>query len=437
MKRKADCPSCHEAVKLPGSSDYEKGILPNKSLEQQVDVYKRCRGELRASLVRLDILEKGGMVKKRKGGVKDERGTRSSKRARSTVAKKTNYSDGESDDGDDDNDEDYCDEDYDPTSYSKKPSASCNQIVSDDQPPLQLRRKPTVSYHSMNRKKLADLCQREGLSTLGSEKELKQRHSEFITLYNSECDSDHPRSVKELVKEMKKREMTIKMEANRAGLKKQSKCVKNLGDSLQAYNEGSIGKPTSGNEGFDAELNNNFTAMIAAVKMRKGQAPTGGGNGMAVKSNGEAQESGIDVHRVASLNSNEINESHTAIASSQQQPTCNTEPECINNDAVSPSASIDSDKTVETPQKSSAAKPKAVVTKRSSSKKSKPSRSNSNNITSCVTRVNSVGPWICNSCTYENQRNVTKKARCEMCNTARPKPKDSAARDIEVVNIDC
>ena len=72
-------------------------------------------------------------------------------------------------------------------------------------------KKPTVSYHSMNRKKLVDLCQKEGLDVTGNETELKHRHSYFITLYNSECDSEHPKPVKELLKEVKNREKAIKV----------------------------------------------------------------------------------------------------------------------------------------------------------------------------------------------------------------------------------
>ena len=227
MKRKAECPQCNEPVKMPGSSDYEKGILANKSLEQQVDTYKVCRKELRDSLVRLDVLEQekklgilsnGSDGKKRKRGKgtkkKEENvGSISSKRPRRTVAKKSNHtfsSEAESDDnGDDDgSDEDYDDDDeYD----AKMPSSS--KVPSVANPPTkELRcKKPTVSYHSMNRKKLVELCQKEGLDSTGNETELKQRHSYFITLYNSECDSEHPKPLKELLKEVKNREKAIKV----------------------------------------------------------------------------------------------------------------------------------------------------------------------------------------------------------------------------------
>ena len=88
MKRKADCPICNVEVKLPGSnsSGYEKAIIPNKHLSQQVNLYKSCgvRDEIRSSLVRLDILEQekrlgkfdgvgGGMEEDELGNVKKKK----------------------------------------------------------------------------------------------------------------------------------------------------------------------------------------------------------------------------------------------------------------------------------------------------------------------------------------------------------------------------
>jgi len=244
MKRKADCPICNVEVKLPGStSGYEKAIIPNKHLSQQVNLYKSCgvRDEIRSSLVRLDILEQEkrlGMFDSGSGvgGVEDELGNgnkkkrvgnedkslRCSKRSRrqttSTAAasamKKAN--DSSDDDDDDIEDEDYNDdngegdEDYNDINNSKMPassSSSTNQTTTN----TKLKRKPPVSYHNMNKKKLVELCSKEGLDVTGNETQLKQRHSDFIILYNSECDSDHPRSVKELVKELKSREKHIKV----------------------------------------------------------------------------------------------------------------------------------------------------------------------------------------------------------------------------------
>ena len=234
MKRKAECPQCHEAVAMPGSSDYERGIIANKGLEAIVDNFKQCRDPMRESLVELDVLKQekamgilAGSSEEEGGGKNatntrgNARGIRSSKRVRRTVAKKPKYSsDSEVESvvaaDNDESDEEYDGDDNNQSNLkmpAKQPTANFTHQSQKPRPVVQqqLKRKATVSYHSMNRKKLVELCQKEGLNTQGNEKELKQRHSDYITLYNSECDSDHPRPVRELIKEIHSREKSIKV----------------------------------------------------------------------------------------------------------------------------------------------------------------------------------------------------------------------------------
>jgi len=145
----------------------------------------------------------------------DDGGPPPPKRARAAAARKVRRScAGES--GSDDDDDDYDDEDSDgdcgDPSDSKMPlDGAAAERAPPEQQKQQLKRKATVSYHNMNRKKLVDVCRNEGLNTQGNEAELKQRHSDYITLYNAECDSEHPRSVRELLNEIKSREMSIKV----------------------------------------------------------------------------------------------------------------------------------------------------------------------------------------------------------------------------------
>ena len=242
----------------PGLNDYEKAIIPNKQLENQLDIYKKVRSDLRSSLVRLDVLEKehknilsatrrakdsnvadeGGNVKndwnsaqesyggdcvvrprKRTRGRAEEdaasgssthlnrRETNSPKRACRRVAEKpidTTNDDSETDEVDDVNDLPFIIDDQ---HTFKETSCSVTQYP----PRRKLQRKPIITYHKMKKKQLMDLCRKEGLSSQGNEQELKDRHSEFITLCNSECDSEHPRTVKELTMEIKKREKARKV----------------------------------------------------------------------------------------------------------------------------------------------------------------------------------------------------------------------------------
>ena len=241
------------AVRMPGSTDHERGIVPDRQLEQRVDAYARVRDRLRESLVRLDVLERerasseiyrrddigsngggGGVAAAasergppRRGGRErgaaaaggGDGGPKPPKRARATAARKVRRSragesgiDDDDDYDDDDDDDEDCDGDYDDPSDSKMPrDGEAAEQAPPEQQKQQLKRKATVSYHNMNRKKLVDVCRKEGLSTQGNEAELKQRHSDYITLYNSELDSEHPRSVRELLNEIKSREMSIKV----------------------------------------------------------------------------------------------------------------------------------------------------------------------------------------------------------------------------------
>ena len=72
--------------------------------------------------------------------------------------------------------------------------------------PVKMVPKPTPHYHGLKKAKLQEYCRKEGLSTTGNESVLKARHQDFLTLWNSECDSMHPRSKAELVAEIYRRE---------------------------------------------------------------------------------------------------------------------------------------------------------------------------------------------------------------------------------------
>lgn len=235
MKRECRCPECNQFVSFHhlnfhhihiylvlsqpwccpdqignASQNYENKIIPFHLFASQVDNYKQMREGLRNALARLDVLEKeratqdtaltGGHAAttavKRKSEETVE--TRSSTRARRNASKKTKYAD-DSSDSDNDNDSDF--EVVEPPVENKQQS----------RPKVTLQRKTVASYHGLKRKKLVELCSKEGLPIDGSDEELKKRHSEFITLYNSECDAEYPRSVSELIKEIKKREVGRKV----------------------------------------------------------------------------------------------------------------------------------------------------------------------------------------------------------------------------------
>ena len=237
-----------------------------------------------------------------------------------------------------------------------------------------------------------------------------------------------------------------KIEAARAGPKKESKYMKNLSDSWTDFNEGNINRPTSGNEAWDAKFNKSFASLIAEAKKKKnqqGSSSAAGGGHQSVAKSGNGGVSGGTVSM-----SHESGNNHTANGMATLQHGKSSESGDINNnDITSPSASIDSDKTVETPKKpckvnnnsKQPAKAKPSASKKrapKSAKKSKVSASASTNL-----RVADHGSWQCTRCTYVNERNCTLKSICEMCEAPRPKEtvsaREKASQDREVVNIDC
>ena len=443
MKRKADCPQCQTTIRIP----YEKEIIPNRQLEQQIDVYRKCRDPMRASLVRLDVLEKEKAITTSQKGTKrsaeevmDSNGNDElngmSKRAQRAVARREVHTSLGTDVMEDDNESD----------------GECNELPQQQQQQQQqhvLKRKPTISYHNMNKKKLIDICQREGLSTLGNETELRYRHSDYITLYNSECDSEHPRSVKELRTEIKNREMSIKREAEQAGPRQQHILLQQLANSVEARNGGSIDRLTTSNIAFDTKLNNKFVELIASVKKRDNSQTTTTSltedtvveHDISLAQNVSVEQKGNYkcLHDTPSLeNHHDDNELDCA---SKCLPL-DKGSQC--NDIVSPSVTLTYDKMKMAEKKSDLA---TSSNKATNKLKSNPTTTATTTTIAPGTRIQNLGPWICDACTYNNVRNITRNSRCEMCNTVRSRLLDSDQRcsssadttmnDVEIVNIDC
>lgn len=237
-----------------------------------------------------------------------------------------------------------------------------------------------------------------------------------------------------------------KIEAARAGPKKEIKYMKNLSESLTDFNEGNINRPTSGNEAWDAKFNKSFASLIAEAKKKKnqqGSSSAAGGGHQSVAKSGNGEISGVSV----SMSHESGNNLTTNGIATLQHDKSLESGDIKNNDITSPSASIDSDKTVETPQKpceannnnKQPAKGKPSASKKRAPKSAKKSKARATASTNL--RVADHGSWRCARCTYVNERNCTLKSICEMCEAPRPKEtasaREKASQDVEVVNIDC
>ena len=399
-----------------------------------MDIYRKMRGDLRAELVELDVLrqEKAmGLLAanvrcKEPGsasGIREEnesrkraapsRTTRSSKRVRKAAmpyAESGNESISENDDVievDKNDDDDYNDDEevLDVSDLEdRKPVAKKIKL----NPPL-TRKNPT-NYHGLRKKQLQQLCANEGLPTTGDESELKARHSEYIMLYNCECDSSHPRTVSELVKQVKANEKTRRLEKARSN-KTLSKGIKKLGSTVSDYSDGKIDKPTTGDLGLDAKMNEGFRALIAnARRGTKGGAGGERSSNMAKAANcSHSEKEGGDVKVPAMEN-----------LSDNRRATL---------EGRSPDTLSDSDRTVEVDY--SPSKPDAVPTKNNpepqkarSAKKPRQLNLRQAAAPSSSARIASYGKWACPACTFVNEKNVTQRTLCELCETPRPPPVD-------------
>ena len=455
MKRKADCPLCHVNLLTNGGGfgsggGYEKSILQNKALENMVDLYKeRVRGSLRESLVRLDVLEwkeKGMMAadnnadadSKQQQEQKEEPSLQSSsKRARRSTANYQREYSNESSDNDDEKDDASNDATATPAVASAAAptaaaAASFNHLTQQQhQHQSSLRkRKPTISYHGLKRKKLIELCQREGLGINGTDQDLKQRHADFIMLYNAQCDSQHPMSESEVAQEIMKQERCRKRESIEAiqnGSSNHSTYMKRLADNITSGS----GKVTTGSKKVDEEMGNSFKSMIADINAMKNGEAVDKSMPSCIRSAMVAENDHFDSKPSARIAAATMTTSAAAGGSTSVAAVASSKPKSDISRATpskksmrSTSSSSSSSAAAATTTRVTSKPPPQKTTSSSSAKKS--STKNTSTTTS--------GMWICQACTFENHKFIAANALCEMCNTRRPEKENTMN---EVIAIDC
>ncbi|XP_067400488.1 E3 ubiquitin-protein ligase RAD18 isoform X2 [Emydura macquarii macquarii] len=75
-----------------------------------------------------------------------------------------------------------------------------------------------VVYNLLSDRDLKKKLKEHGLSIQGNRQQLIKRHQEFVHMYNAQCDSLHPKSVAEIVKELGNNEkIRTQLEFNKAG----------------------------------------------------------------------------------------------------------------------------------------------------------------------------------------------------------------------------
>lgn len=187
MRRRQECPCCKIEIK-----DENAELIPDFGLQRCVNEFQKFRGLLKSALDDSSNRHSPAATSDVNDGKSVTIETRVSKRIRRLNC-----------------DDVKCDS----NTSSSLQSRSFTVKASTDVAFLCPQRKPTPHYHGMKKKQLESLCRDAGLPSNGSEEELKERHRNFILLWNSECDSETPRSEAEIVREIIRREDLRRKEA--------------------------------------------------------------------------------------------------------------------------------------------------------------------------------------------------------------------------------
>jgi len=182
--------------------------------------------------------------------------------------------------------------------------------------------------------------------------------------------------------------------------------MKNLSNTLGAFNDGSIDRPTSGDASFDTKLDCGFAALIAKARKRKMEASSSSSSSSAAAAAAAAKSEHHDDLTIvnASGSPHELTNGDVDKEVAAATLLLNHKAEEMSNDkddntVTSPTGtSIDSDKTVETPNKLCQMKSTKQPPKRqSSSTKTKSTNAKKKqapkSAKKAASRIISYGPW--------------------------------------------
>ncbi|KAK8052594.1 DNA repair protein rad18 [Apiospora rasikravindrae] len=163
------------------------------------------------------------------------------------------------------------------------------QALASPAPPPKPERLPTLSYSMLKdaalRKKLADL----GVPTNGTRQILEKRHQEWITIWNANCDSLHPKRKSELLQELDVWERTLGTRAP---------------TSSRSIHQGAQIK----DKGFDhaawsAKHDSSFQDLVASARRSRAQALQKANEGQPAGETPPQQGSGASTTPVAAARS--------------------------------------------------------------------------------------------------------------------------------------
>jgi hypothetical protein len=445
VHRTTRCPKCNLAVR-------EKAVVQNRALQEAVLAYQNTLSQRK----RQEAAKKQSPMATPSPAHRPVRASRRNKTQAELPANKAT-------------EEASTSAGIDP-SVSKMDSSDCQLLEAPR------RKKPIANYGNKNRKKLREMvctptefslwfrtslsslvalfknslfssfsrefqCEKEGLSTDGSEQELKERHVAFITLFNAETDSINPRSEVELRLVIRNREKQRRQETLRSSEKSDHV-------ALQAILQN--GGQTSGKTGFDIKFKSGFSNMIAQMKARKQKESsskqdddqenkTESVDGVVTDSanqsvapidlpisdvEGSSQQSSNppqdeEVGREALVHTSrtvylDTNGQDSSSSNHRQMEGSNSSPPRI--EQHSPVVDLLNEE-----ESSSSNNRPAGPPSFSSRRRESPAKESASSAPPKRQKRSIIQPWNCSKCTFLNEKNINLYAKCELCGENRPK----------------
>ena len=259
FSQKSACPLCRTPLLVGGGKDVSKCLTANHALEDTIRHYRRVRPLLRHTLAVSAATTTGAAA----AATTTDEANPDLDSKRTEAAPPPNDS----------------------TTTTATSTTTQNDTVEDQNssnsaaaPTHTLQRRRTYMYsHYKKRKQLQDLCRAEGLSTAGTDAQLRDRHAAFCLKVNAECDSRRPRTLDELRREFNRHEhakqtqsmqweheSTESMMRTLYETRKQAGSTQDGGTSTKTTT-----RITTGNAQMDHTMNQNFAAMIQQLRAAK------------------------------------------------------------------------------------------------------------------------------------------------------------------------
>ena len=283
-----------------------------------------------------------------------------------------------------------------------------------------LEPKKRVIYNYKKKKELQDLCRKEGISSVGTEDQLKDRHARFIVFWNSHTDNldGCSKTKRQIIDEFNKMEQEKNKLANKD---------RYIGAAVDQVVKKAQAGESLGNSQFEKTLKSNFSQMIAQLRSKAKKKDSNEITKPKEENNGE-----VEIEESSSMWM-ESDPEETAPSLKRSTPV--KQEEFVKIDTSSPELTNES--------VHPKAKQEPPVQKE---KEMKPANQASDNneseriVQDCeediplspggfyrkyLMRHSLTGAWTCSRCTFFNETRTWSTAVCEICGARRPKPSAS------------